>query len=145
MGGVLKFFLLFYKRTVYDIISRKRSIRGHHIVSFERRTKKKHRIKRIIDMRRRSSKRPGWLFLLLLLQTTHLAGADVLRTARVTVKEGTQMDELILDLVSAGQRLFPNDRVKRTFVQSTHNDIFDVDQSGRVRLIVDLDRGRCVA
>ena len=40
--------------------------------------------------------KPGWLFLLL-LQTIQ---ADVLRKARVTVKEGTQRNELILDLVS---------------------------------------------
>ena len=40
--------------------------------------------------------KPGWLFLLL-LQTMQ---ADVLRKARVTVKEGTQRNELILDLVS---------------------------------------------
>ena len=48
--------------------------------------------------------------------------------------------QLLNNLTLAGQRLFPNDKVKRTFVQSTHNDIFDVDQSGRVRLTVDLDR-----
>ena len=40
----------------------------------------------------------------------------------------------------AGQRLFPSDNIKRTFVQSTKNEIFDISQNGQVRLSQDLDR-----